>query len=84
MKLIYTYFYLPPAAEGRGWEIIKYLPYMPGNLFQVLNLTFDGDSRLNEVVALKHPYFSLIIGAVPTNVLPEKKFGCHSQLFKNN
>ena len=36
----------------------------PGNLFQVLNLTFDTASRLNEVVTLKHPYFSLIIGAM--------------------
>ena len=37
----------------------------PGNLFQVLNLTFDlSDSRLNGVITLKHPYFSFIIGAM--------------------
>ena len=23
-----SYYYLPPAAEGRGWEIIKRLPYV--------------------------------------------------------
>ena len=50
-----------------------------GNLFQVLNLT--PASRLNEVVTLKHPYFSLIIGAMaseykdrPSKVLPFKCF----------
>ena len=36
----------------------------PGNLFQVLNLTFDPASRLNGVITLKHPYFSLIIGVM--------------------
>ena len=39
----------------------------PGNLFQVLNLTFDPASRLNEVVTLKRPYFSLIIGAMASD-----------------
>ena len=36
----------------------------PGNLFQVLNLTFDLCFKVNGVGTLKHPYFSLIIGAM--------------------
>ena len=36
-----------------------------GNLFQVLTLT--PISRLNEVVTLKRPYFSLIIGAMASD-----------------
>ena len=53
----------------------------PGILFQVLNLTFDPCSRLNEVITLKHPYFSLIIGAMfseykhrPSKILAFKCF----------
>ena len=36
----------------------------PGSLFQVLNLTFDACFKVNEVITLKCPYFSLIIGAM--------------------
>ena len=53
----------------------------PGNLLQVLNLTFDPASRLNRVITLKHPYFSLFTGAMaleckdrPSNVLACKCF----------
>ena len=53
----------------------------PGNLFQVLNLTLTPASRLNEVIPLKHPYFSLIIGTMaseykdrPSKVLAFKYF----------
>ena len=37
----------------------------PGNLFQVLSLT--PASRLNGVVTLKRPHFSLIIGAIASD-----------------
>ena len=37
----------------------------PGNLVQMLNLT--SASRLNEIVRLKCPYFSLIIGAMASD-----------------
>ena len=59
----------------------------PGNLFQMLNLTFDPASGLNGVLTLKYPYFFLLIGAIaselktdhekswPANVLSEKNFG---------
>ena len=43
----------------------------PGNLFQVLNLT--PASRLNEVVTLKRPYFSLISGAMASDCKDHEK-----------
>ena len=52
-----------------------------GKLLQVLNLTLTPASRLTEVITLKHPYFSLIIGAMaseyndrPSKVLAVKCF----------
>ena len=58
-----------PKIAPRGSECEKTCRVSwPGNLFQVLSLTFDlcliYSLRLNGVVTLKHPYFSLIIGAM--------------------
>ena len=54
----------------------------PGNLFQVLNLSLlTSASKLNGVVTLKCPYFTVIIGAMaseykdrPSKVLAFKCF----------
>ena len=67
------YFYLPPAAEGRGWEIIKRLPYVrtsvrPSRFCINLNISFiDKDISTKfagnvygyENLSLQH--FSLIL-----------------------
>ena len=57
--------YFSPNIAPRGSECKKTcIKSWPGNLFHVLNLTFDPCFK---VVALKRPYFALIIGAVASD-----------------
>ena len=57
--------YISPNIAPRGLECeVTCRKSWPGNLFQVLNFTFDHWYKVKWGRHTKHPYLSLIIGAM--------------------
>ena len=76
--------YISLTIAPRGWECeTTCRNSWPGNLFQVLNLTFDSCFKVKLVHHSKRPYISLIIGSTasecknsPLEGLAFKCFAC--------